>query len=52
MGLMALAAVDKSRLAFAISGPDAPQAMTAVRRLFQTRFEEAYHAPMVHTLTS
>jgi phosphotransferase system HPr (HPr) family protein len=52
MGLMALAAVDKSRLTFVIAGPDAPQAMAAVGRLFETRFEDAYHAPMVHSLRS
>ena len=49
MGLMALAAADKSKLTFSVSGPDAPQAMAAVHRLFETRFDDAYHAPMVHS---
>lgn len=40
MGLMALAAGHDSRLTFTISGTDAPQAMTAVSRLFETDFSQ------------
>lgn len=52
MGVMALAACNKSALAFTITGPDAPEAMEAVRRLFETGFEDAYHTPIVHSLSS
>lgn len=52
MGLMTLAAADGSKMAFTLSGPDAPQAMTAVRHLFETNFEEAYHAPLVQSFSS
>jgi phosphotransferase system HPr (HPr) family protein len=41
LGLLALAAGAKSKLTFAATGPDAPQALEAIRHLFQTRFDEA-----------
>ena len=43
MSLMALAAGYQSKITFAITGEDAPQAMTAVERLFETDFADAYH---------
>ncbi len=40
MGLMALAAGPECRLTFTISGADAPQAMSAVSRLFESDFSQ------------
>ncbi len=47
MGLMALAAGPDSRLTFTISGTDAPQAMTAVSRLFESDFSQETYAAAV-----
>ena len=44
-GLMGLAVGCESKITFVISGNDAPQAMAAVQRLFDTEFEEAYAPP-------
>lgn len=52
MGLMALAAVNKSKIDFSFTGLDAPQAVEAVRHLFETRFEDAYTAPVVRSFSS
>lgn len=41
-GLMRLAVGCESKLTFVMSGSDAPQAMAAVQRFFDTQFEEAY----------
>jgi phosphocarrier protein HPr len=41
-GLMGLAVGCESKMTFVMSGSDAPQAMAAVQRLFDTQFEEAY----------
>ncbi len=40
MGLMALAAGPECRLTFTITGTDAPDAMSAVSRLFETDFSQ------------
>jgi multiphosphoryl transfer protein len=45
MSLMALAASHGSKISFTISGDDAHAAMAAVRRLFDTHFEDAYQTP-------
>lgn len=41
-GLMGLAVGCESEMTFAMTGDDAPQAMAAVQRLFETHFEEVY----------
>ena len=43
MGLMTLAAGPESKVEFAISGADEPQAMTAVSQLFETGFGQQKH---------
>ena len=43
MSLMALAAGYQSSITFTITGEDAALAMTAVERLFETHFADAYH---------
>ena len=47
MGLMVLAAGKGSKLTFTMTGEDAAAAMAAVSRVFDTHFEDAYHAPSV-----
>jgi phosphocarrier protein HPr len=47
MGLMALAAGRGSKITFTMTGEDAAPAMAAVSRVFETHFEDAYHAPSV-----
>ena len=42
LSLMALAAGYETRLIFTATGKDAARALAAVRRLFDTNFEEAY----------
>jgi phosphotransferase system HPr (HPr) family protein len=42
LGLLCLAVGCQSKLTFTATGPDAPEAMLAVERLFQQQFEEAY----------
>jgi phosphotransferase system HPr (HPr) family protein len=42
LGLLGLAAGAKSRITFTAVGARAPQAMEAIGRLFENRFEEAY----------
>ena len=42
LGLMCLAVGCESKMTFVMTGDDAPQAMAAVQKLFNTRFEEAY----------
>jgi phosphotransferase system HPr-like phosphotransfer protein len=49
MGLMALAAAEKTPITFVVSGSQAPQAMAAIRHLFKTRFEDALHPPLVQS---
>ena len=52
MGLMALAAARNTTITFRMTGQDAADAMNAVSQLFETRFEEAYHAPLVSSRVS
>jgi phosphocarrier protein HPr len=42
MGLMALAAADRTKMSFLLTGEDAPEALAAISHLFETRFEDAY----------
>ena len=44
MSLMALAAGPGTAITFRMTGLDAPVAMAAVSRLFQTHFADAYHS--------
>ena len=45
MGLMCLAVGCESKMTLVMTGDDAPQAIAAVQRLFDTQFEEAYAPP-------
>jgi phosphocarrier protein len=47
MGLMALAAGKGSKITFTMVSEDAARAMAAISRVFETHFEDAYHAPSV-----
>lgn len=42
LGLLGLAAGPHSKITFSATGRDSPDAMTAIERLFELRFEEAY----------
>jgi len=49
MGLMALAAGDKTEITFVVTGSEAPEVLAAIRHLFETRFEDAYHQPLIQS---
>ncbi len=42
LGLLCLAVGCQSKVTFTATGPDAPEAMLAIERLFQQQFDEAY----------
>jgi phosphotransferase system HPr (HPr) family protein len=49
MGLMALAAADKTPVTFIVTGDRAPETMAAIRHLFETHFEDAYGRPLIQS---
>ncbi len=42
LGLLCLAVGCQSKVTFTATGPDAPEAMAAIERLFERQFDEAY----------
>jgi phosphocarrier protein HPr len=51
LGLLSLAAGYGTKLRFIATGPEAGQALEAVRRLFEHRFQEAYEPQLTPTPT-
>jgi phosphocarrier protein len=43
LGLLCLAVGFQSKVTFTATGPDAPDALAAIERLFEMEFEEAYY---------